>query len=388
MAMKRILVVDDNPELVDGVKLTLEMEGFRVLTASSGADALAILKRTVPDLILADIMMPEMDGYELYERVHKNERWLKVPFLFLTAKTDKVDIRRGKEMGADDYITKPFEPQDLVAAVQGRLKRMAEVTDRPPSDDVWGNVKYLFRNKLRPTRLTALLITEITVIGLLILIPMLIIPTIIANRSSPEGDSPMKPVSAGAFTMGGSSPGALPQQEVDQPAFEIDQYEVTNTQYKQFVEATGHAAPWDSYSASTASLPVTGVSWNDAQAYCEWAGKRLPTDAEWEKAARGTDGRAYPWGNDWLPDMANTLEIGASGPSRVGSYFDGVSPYGLQDVCGNVMEWVDSWFDEAAQTRTVRGGAWTTDRSMSQTMTRVGKPITYTGDDVGFRCAR
>jgi formylglycine-generating enzyme required for sulfatase activity/CheY-like chemotaxis protein len=386
--MKRILVVDDNPELVDGVKLTLEMEGFRVLTAGSGADALAILKRTVPDLILADIMMPEMDGYELYERVHKNERWLKVPFLFLTAKTEKVDIRRGKEMGADDYITKPFEPQDLVAAVQGRLKRMAEVTDRPPSDDVWGNVKYLFRNKLRPTRLTALLITEITVIGLLILIPMLIIPTLIANRTSPGGDSPMKEVPAGAFTMGGASPGALPQQEVDQPAFEIDQYEVTNTQYKQFVEATGHAAPWDSYSASTASFPVIGVSWEDAQAYCEWADKRLPTDAEWEKAARGTDGRAYPWGNDWLPDMANTLEIGASGPSQVGSYFDGVSPYGLQDTCGNVMEWVDSWFDEAAQTKTVRGGAWTTDRSMSQTMTRSGKPIAYTGDDVGFRCAR
>ena len=126
-----ILVVDDNPELVDGVKLTLEMENYQVLSATSGAEALDILERITPDLILADIMMPQIDGYELYERVHSDPRWVKVPFIFLTAKTDKVDIRRGKEMGADDYITKPFDPQDVVAAIRGRIKRLAEVTGRP-----------------------------------------------------------------------------------------------------------------------------------------------------------------------------------------------------------------------------------------------------------------
>ena len=80
-----ILVVDDHPELVDGVKLTLEMEGYQVLAAASGSEALTILERITPDLILADIMMPEMDGYELYERVHSDERWVRVPFIFLTA---------------------------------------------------------------------------------------------------------------------------------------------------------------------------------------------------------------------------------------------------------------------------------------------------------------
>ena len=116
-----ILVVDDNLDLVDGVKLTLEMEGFQVLAAGSGQEALTVLERITPDLILADIMMPNLDGYELYVRVHKDPRWVHVPFIFLTAKTSKEDIRKGKEMGADDYITKPFDPQDLVAAVRGKL---------------------------------------------------------------------------------------------------------------------------------------------------------------------------------------------------------------------------------------------------------------------------
>ena len=98
-----ILVVDDNPELIDGVKLTLEMEGFQVLTATTGQEALTILERITPDLILADIMMPEMDGYQLYEAVHQDERWVPVPFIFLTAKSNKEDIRIGKEMGVDRY---------------------------------------------------------------------------------------------------------------------------------------------------------------------------------------------------------------------------------------------------------------------------------------------
>lgn len=122
--MERIvLVVDDNPELVDGVKLTLEMEGYQVLAAIAGQEALDILERITPDLILADIMMPGMDGYELYERVHQDERWVQVPFIFLTAKTAKADIRRGKEMGADDYITKPFDLEELKLRVKNAMVR-------------------------------------------------------------------------------------------------------------------------------------------------------------------------------------------------------------------------------------------------------------------------
>ena len=122
-----ILVVEDNPDMTAALKLALEMEGYQVLTAANGLEALQILERMTPDLILADIMMPRMDGYELYQTTHQEERWLSIPFIFLTAKTDKKDIRLGKEMGADDYLVKPVEKEDLTAAVRGKLKRVTEL---------------------------------------------------------------------------------------------------------------------------------------------------------------------------------------------------------------------------------------------------------------------
>jgi len=115
--------------------LTLEMEGYQVLTASDGLEALGILQRIRPDLVIADIMMPRMDGYELYEVMRQDKRWLAIPFIFLTAKGEKQDIRLGKQMGADDYLTKPFEPEDLIAAVHGKLKRMAEITAAVSADE-------------------------------------------------------------------------------------------------------------------------------------------------------------------------------------------------------------------------------------------------------------
>jgi DNA-binding response OmpR family regulator len=122
-----ILVVEDNPDMIAALKLALEMEGYQVLTAANGLEALQILERVMPDLIVADIMMPRMNGYELYEATHQNERWLSIPFIFLTAKTDKEDIRLGKEMGADDYLVKPVEKEDLIAAIRGKLKRVTEL---------------------------------------------------------------------------------------------------------------------------------------------------------------------------------------------------------------------------------------------------------------------
>jgi len=122
-----ILVVEDNPDMTAALKLALEMEGYQVLAAADGLEALQILDRTTPDLIVADIMMPRMNGYELYEATHQDERWLSIPFIFLTAKTDKEDIRLGKEMGADDYLIKPVEKEDLIAAIRGKMKRVTEL---------------------------------------------------------------------------------------------------------------------------------------------------------------------------------------------------------------------------------------------------------------------
>jgi DNA-binding response OmpR family regulator len=135
-AQATILVVDDQPEILDNLELLLEAEGFRVLMAQDGVEALDQLQSQAVDLILADVAMPRMNGYQLYERVRENPQWVTVPFVFLTARALDSDIRYGKELGVDDYLTKPIQPEDLLAAVHGRLRRaqqLAQLTRQPAS---------------------------------------------------------------------------------------------------------------------------------------------------------------------------------------------------------------------------------------------------------------
>jgi len=132
-----ILVVDDQPDLLENITLTLASAGYRVVTASTGLEALAALQTRPVDLILADIAMPQMNGYQLYERVRENPKWIPIPFLFLTVRTMDSDIRYGKELGVDDYLTKPIQPEDLLAAIHGRLRRareLAGVSNAPAAD--------------------------------------------------------------------------------------------------------------------------------------------------------------------------------------------------------------------------------------------------------------
>jgi len=122
-----ILVVDDQPELAESLRLTLASAGYDVVAAGNGVEALTALQARAIDLILADIAMPQMNGYQLFERVRENPRWIAIPFLFLTVRTMDSDIRYGKELGADDYLTKPIQPEDLLAAIHGRLRRAREL---------------------------------------------------------------------------------------------------------------------------------------------------------------------------------------------------------------------------------------------------------------------
>jgi CheY-like chemotaxis protein len=121
MSKQRILVAEDHEPLLIGIQQILETAGYTVLTASDGLEALQILEHTRPDLILADIMMPTVDGYALYEQVRGRPEWADIPVIFLTSKADTTDIRKAKELGVNGYITKPFDPNKLLATVHSIL---------------------------------------------------------------------------------------------------------------------------------------------------------------------------------------------------------------------------------------------------------------------------
>ncbi|MES1982053.1 MAG: SUMF1/EgtB/PvdO family nonheme iron enzyme [Pseudomonadota bacterium] len=192
--------------------------------------------------------------------------------------------------------------------------------------------------------------------------------------------NPMVLIPAGKFTRGSDHrlPDEGPQYVADVPAFLIDKYEVTNLQYKQFIDATNRKSPSHfrnrTYPEGKVDHPVTYVSWHDAQAYCEWAGKRLPTDIEWEKAARGTDTRDYPWGDDFDVNKLNSpvrwKALNVEGDTTpAGAFEGGKSPYGLYDMSGNVWEWTASWYTQypgntwpsenyGEQYKVLKGGSW------------------------------
>lgn len=200
-------------------------------------------------------------------------------------------------------------------------------------------------------------------------------------------------------------------------AFYIDKYEVTNGQYAIFLSETGHREPkfWDNPSLNNPDQPVVGVNWEDAETYAYWAGKRLPTDIEWEKAARSRDERLYPWGNDYDPSLGNFDDRGKMDgkydgytmqPAPVGSFSKGVSPYGLHDMSGNVWEWVTSDLTEIHDinvgssneksdltngiTYTIRGGSWTNGPEDTRTTVFYIYPAQCSdhSSSVGFRCAK
>ncbi len=236
------------------------------------------------------------------------------------------------------------------------------------------------------------------------------LPTPEEVQEGPAVTDIMVEIPAGPFTMGNDDGknDEAPAHEVDLPAFEIDQFEVTNADFALFVEETGHQTDaekmglsriWRDAAEGKDNHPVVYVSWNDAVAYCEWVGKRLPTEAEWEKAARGTDGRLYPWGNEYDSNKCNGKDSGIRGTTAVGSFADGDSPYGVADMAGNVWEWTADWYEAypgssyqspyyGKQFKVVRGGGWFETADFLHTTARNATSDTAANDDLGFRCAR
>jgi formylglycine-generating enzyme required for sulfatase activity len=205
-----------------------------------------------------------------------------------------------------------------------------------------------------------------------------------------------------------------PAHVVNLPAYYMDKYEVTNADYQAFVRATGRRHPPDwlgpTRPPGPARGPVVSVSWDDADAYCRWAGKRLPTEAEWEKAARGFEGRLYPWGNQFELGYAN-IGGGRNGPVAVGSYPKGQTPLGVYDLSGNVWEWTADWYQpypgnstmaptNPPTRRVLRGSSWSgvghfPPAAMEDILAHNARgSFRFATDpenrlnDVGFRCAR
>ncbi|TKB75250.1 MAG: formylglycine-generating enzyme family protein [Nitrospira sp.] len=252
---------------------------------------------------------------------------------------------------------------------------------------------------------------------------------LLAKAQSPSDvDMDWVLVPAGEFEMGAeggpAEPDEAPKHKVDLDAFYISKHETTNAQYYVFVKTTGHRIPQNCCEPKNTlwrdgapidragELPVNNVSWDDAVAFCTWSGGRLPTEAEWEKAARGTDGRPYPWGKE-SPTSGNRANFsfepvsfweGAASLAVKDQYEFGVSPYGLYEMAGNVSEWVSDWYDPTyykdspsknpkgpaeGRTKVTRGGNWRENADSIRSANRNGK---HNPDErrlfIGLRCAK
>ena len=237
-----------------------------------------------------------------------------------------------------------------------------------------------------------------------------------AGRAGGETPADMVNIPGGKFIMGsdkrdgkiGFEVGidSIPRHKVSVRAFRMDRYEVSIGQYRKFVEATGYEPPaiWKdfkefAYPAPEEDHPVIDVNFYDAEAYCKWAGKRLPTEAEWEKAARGTDGRIWPWGNKLNLDRLNTENSRRNWTVPVRSLPEGASPYGVQGMAGNAMEWTQSIlqsYPAAPRTippddkfRILRGGSWGMPANPFARVAHRHFRLTHLAQpDFGFRCAK
>lgn len=265
---------------------------------------------------------------------------------------------------------------------------------------------------------------------------------------SPTDGMTMLFVPAGPFKMGSDTDASeeRPAHTVTLDAFWIDRTEVTNAMFRKFLQATNYpidaeqggtrvvfntskkdwedtkGADWQHPRGPSSNIdgmddyPVVQVNWNDATAYCKWAGRRLPTEAEWEKAARGTDGRTFPWGSQtptgYFLNFADRnldtswatkdVDDGYQFTSPVGHYPFGVSPYGALDMAGNVWEWVSDWYSDAYYAnspaenpqgpakgagRSLRGGAWNSAIILVRITQRGRNIVQNRADSLGFRCA-
>ena len=242
----------------------------------------------------------------------------------------------------------------------------------------------------------------------LLLACLLALPACRAFPGPPAADlTGMVVVPAGWFLMGEDDgrTSNQPRRWVYLDAFAIDRTEVTRQAYLVYLRESGYPVEDanSQFSPQAGNLPAAGVLWRNAIGYCRWTGKRLPSEAEWEKAARGADGRRYPWGDDWSAGLANTAQSGLGTAVPAGRYPGGISPYGALDMAGNVAEWVADFYDPTYYTwatnwnptgpqrildHGLRGGSWDSSPDQATTFFRDSSHSARPNLRTGFRCAR
>jgi formylglycine-generating enzyme required for sulfatase activity len=214
-------------------------------------------------------------------------------------------------------------------------------------------------------------------------------------------------IPGGEFQMGSpeekGEPSEHPRHAVRVHGFLIDKTEVTWGQYRRFLAASNRPRPKSPVWGTPEAFPVSGVTWDEARSFCDWAGGRLPTEAEWERAARGDDSRRFPWGDTFDPWRCNTRDGGPHAPTAAGSYPDCVSPYGVLDLAGSVSEWCSDWYvdkydsgspaqdptgPETGTTHVLRGGNWMSPSDWVRVSSRQGIEPGWPGPMLGFRCGQ
>jgi len=208
------------------------------------------------------------------------------------------------------------------------------------------------------------------------------VPAIIEKQpqkiSNPASDTAnMVLVPAGEFIFGHGDQ----QKKINLKAFYIDIYEVSNTEYRKF-------NPRHQFPTGEENFPATGITFFDAKAYAEWRGKRLPAEEEWEKAARGTDGRIYPWGNEFDSKKANVIEAGIYGLVENTGYESGKSPYGCYNMCGNAWEWTSTGIENDEEKHVLKGGSNLNTRNYATTYVKEIEDNLSNYSSIGFRCAK
>jgi formylglycine-generating enzyme required for sulfatase activity len=317
---------------------------------------------------------------------------------------DSLRLHRHLTESAGEWVRRGRETGELyrgarLKQLQGWLKEHGEALSPLEREFVKASQNVKKRERLQRAAIAS--------VGMALLLLIFFMPAGIINRliyQPVDMEDYWVTIPAGEFQMGSENgiSDESPVHTVYLDEYQIGKYEVTNRQYNNCRQAgvcSGTAV------STNLDHPVVNVSWHNAKTYCEWVDGRLPTEAEWEKAARGTDGRTYPWGEGIDCDKANydAEDYCVGGTSPIGSYESGKSPYGVYDMAGNVYEWVNDWYDgtyyqnssssnplgpSSGSARVLRGGSWDYYDSNARSSLRFRSAPSYSDDYVGFRCAR